>query len=751
MAKKRVIAYYMDDSEAAAAGRIMENVQTTESFMIGDVEESDLPRLKESGCIVQSVGEPERPSLVDRARAAVESVGPRAGTRPVRRPRAPERPAIVRPNYYRLTLSGPLLEAWRNQLESHGVKIISSLPGFAMTARIESANLSSVADLEFVSSVELHEGDESRPRVREMALSRGSVRTDVRAMITYDVMLREAEDLGRVRDWLAGNGVEVAAAAGNKIRIYLLEDSPLLGEIADLPEVAVVEAYVPPKLDNDQARILLGIQPANPGAGLEQEGDGQIVGVADTGLDDAHPDIPASRRVGVVALGRPGDSSDPHGHGTHVTGSVLGDGTASGGQFRGAAPRARLFFQSLLDSQGGLGGLPFRLQDLFDEAYRSGARIHNNSWGAATSSVYRVTSSEVDDFAQTHKDMLIVISAGNEGTAADPPPPSRRNSQPGFVDWLSIGSPATAKNALTVGASQNNRTSGGYSTLRYGVAWPQDFPDPPVKGEPISGNPESMAAFSSRGPCDSYRIKPDVVAPGTDIVSCKSRLAPTRHFWGPYSNSNYAYMGGTSMAAPLVSGCAALVREYYAKERNTAEPSAALVRATIINGTRRLTGNPAVADFPDTPNYHQGFGCVDMSHTIPSDMRPGMKLEFFDNWQDPTTHLSATGQRRRFQVTVGAGQPLRICMAYTDPPGPGLNNNLNLLLQDPEGKKRMGNEQVPMSLHIPDPTNNVEIIRIDEPAAGAYVIQISASNLLQPPQDFALVVTGDVSGFVRIG
>src|SRR6185295_19835275 len=98
---------------------------------------------------------------------------------------------------------------------------------------------------------------------------------------------------------------------------------------------------------------------------------GEIVAVADTGLDDTHPDF-QGRVAGIVARGRPGDSSDPHGHGTHVSGSVLGDGSASNGAVQGSAPRARLFFQSLLDKNGGLGGLPFLLGKLFAEAYAAG-------------------------------------------------------------------------------------------------------------------------------------------------------------------------------------------------------------------------------------------------------------------------------------------------------------------------------------------------------------------------------------------
>ena len=380
------------------------------------------------------------------------------------------------------------------------------------------------------------------------------------------------------------------------------------------------------------------------------------------------------------------------------------------------------------------------MNDLYDEAYAADVRIHNNSWGAATPSTYVINSEEVDESVGKHRDLLLVFAAGNNGSGTN-----LQHAATGFVDWLSISSPGTAKNVLTVGASRSSRTNGPFKTQTYGQIWPGQFPDNPIAGDIISGDPEAIAAFSGRGPCDDRRIKPDVVAPGTEVCSTMSALAPAANFEGVHAvHPQYAFDSGTSMAAPFISGCAALVRQYFSAPPRNHQPSAALLKATLINGTKWLSGVDATAAATGTPNFHQGHGRVDLATTIPDPAASTFALEFVDDWQDATKSFARSGDRRRFAFTLPASVPeLRICLAYTDLPARGLQNNLNLLLQDPSGKKWIGNSQLPpvLVLTVPDPDNNVETIKLPNAAAGSYLIQVFAGNLLHGPQDFALVVT----------
>src|SRR4029079_177353 len=189
------------------------------------------------------------------------------------------------------------------------------------------------------------------------------------------------------------------------------------------------------------------------------------------------------------------------------------------------------------------------LNPIFQQAYTQGARLHTNSWGdnenAAVQNNYSAGSQDVDEFMWNHKDFLIFFAAGNAGPGTG-----------------SVGSPSTAKNGVSVGA-----------TLRGTSA-------------------ESMASFSSCGPTTDGRIKPEITVPGSSIVSAGNDFSSTTN------NCNTRTMSGTSMASPGAAGLTALIRQYYtdgfyptgaANVPDGLTPSAALLRATLVNSGETMS------------------------------------------------------------------------------------------------------------------------------------------------------------------
>ena len=741
---QKVIAYFMHEQEEAFVSSLIVNPQRTASYYVGEVDDIELEQLRQHNIVVQVLGGSQ--GMLDE-KIALRKLNRIDSFRNVRLVSddmiREERIQADFPAYFKFSIDGPMLDSYRTRLLGTGVELLEFLPPNMYLSRIPSIESYYLLNgLLFISDIEFFSSKDTGVNVKWTIPSA----IEEKQILPFEILLHRDDDLPAMLRWLEERKVAVAGSGGRKVRVYLLEDSPLRDEISVNLLVQSFEQFIPPKLHNDIARQILGLNGFAPSAdsSLTFFGEGEIIGVADTGIDDTHPDLQNQLHQTPVALGRMNDYSDPDGHGTHVTGSIVGDGTASGGQFKGTAPGAKVYFQSIMDANGDIQ-LPLQLQTLFQQAYNAGARIHSNSWGSATNSRYMVNAIEADDFVAKHRDMLLVFSAGNEGNAFNPV-----NAPMGYPDFLSIGSPGSAKNILTVGASRSTRSVGGYASYTYGTVWPQTFPNPPLSTETISGNSNALACFSSRGPCDDNRIKPDVVAPGTDIVSVKSSKAPRSSFWGIMpGNPQYAIMGGTSMSAPIVAGCAAVIREYYRKEKNHS-PSAALLKATLINGCKKLTGQDCIIKFPDLPNYNQGFGMVDMTKTIPSAAHYFF-LYFQDNYNDPVSQFRSTGQRTRVQITLTRDTWLRICLTYTDIPGRALQNNLNLLLDfNPTGKKWVGNEMAPSVLRMPDPTNNVETVIIENAAAGGYTMQITATNLLKGTQDFAFVITaGDVNATIQ--
>lgn len=231
------------------------------------------------------------------------------------------------------------------------------------------------------------------------------------------------------------------------------------------------------------------------------EGSGVALCILDTGIDLAHPDF--SGRIALTAdFTGLGSAQDGHGHGTHVASIAAGSGQASNGQYRGVAPQATILAAKVLDNQG--NGRTSNVMAGVEWAVDNGAQILILSLGTDNLSEGHDTLSEMID-AAVAMNRIVVVAAGNDGP------------QPG-----TIGIPAAAEGALTVGAS--------------------------VDGQYV-------AEFSSRGPTLDGRVKPEIVAPGSGIIAA---LASGTAFGSPV-NESYTRNEGTSMAAPHVAGVCALI------------------------------------------------------------------------------------------------------------------------------------------------------------------------------------------------
>ena len=637
-------------------------------------------------------------------------------------------------DYILVQTTHPLNKEEKRRLAEAGASILEYVPQDTYLCHFPPSDLGRVRGLPFVSWTGPYDkGFKLHPAL--IGLERkGTVRSlfevSVRPHATLDATPKVV-DVILHRNLKASDVLEKIAEAAqvspdliqvgrNKLRLTV--KARQLDGLANVDGVRTVEEVKPRKLLNDVARKILGAPAV--AASPAFFGQGQVVAVADTGFDrgsttDTHPAF-TGRVKKLYPLGRPNDASDTDGHGTHVCGSVLGNGTSTilNLSIQGTAPEATLVMQSVLDSGGGLGGLPADLNDLFTTPYNDGIRIHSNSWGSTIGDgSYEAQASEVDNFVWNHRDMLICFAAGNAGADA---------SSRGVIDNGSLTPPGTAKNCLTVGATENMRPD---FNLTYGGGF--GFPADPIASDLVANNPEGMAAFSSRGPTQDGRVKPDVVAPGTAILSTRSRVA-TGTGWQASNDPLYFFDGGTSMATPLVAGCVALVREYLAKTQGRNNPSAALLKALIINAAHPITGQYVPPEVGSIPDNSEGFGRVNVGEVL----APTGQVRF---WDEGDGKQLDTGEEETRTVTVAAAnQTIKATLVWTDPAGSGLQNDLDLILRAANGTEQHGN--VPANSTSFDRVNNVEKVTWSNVPIGDVQIITHANRITHAPQTYALVV-----------
>ncbi|EFZ01962.2 peptidase S8 family protein [Metarhizium robertsii] len=518
----------------------------------------------------------------------------------------------------------------KRELAKKGAAVTEYLGNDIYLCHYEPSNLQPIRDLEFVAQANIFPHDVKKSRSIVDAIKSSESEGHPKKTFDVEIFLHKGEKVSDsfINDLREKTGIVPKDIVAEENVIKLTADASTIDKIVEVDAIKAIEQSIKPKLFNDISREDIGIvYPRVSPLGVNYEGQGQVIAIADTGFDTGSKDSPhPAFRGSIVALlsnkQRAGRTDDPVGHGTHVAGSALGDGWSDtmGGSIQGAAPKASLVLQSILDSDDVNIRIPRDLTGLFDEAYSTD---------------------------------VIVFAAGNDG-----------EEMSYYSKMSQIGSTSAAKNSICVGATESRRPSIGQKYDPGGFI----------------GHPDKIAYTSSRGPTFHKIIKPDVVAPGVAILSTCSRheaMADRRQYFGQTDDNNWMFYSGTSMAAPLVSGCCAVLREALQSNNKTASPSAALVKALLING----------ADDLKLPKPDQGFGRVNLKESLRCvvESGPGEQVDweqfgFEDVGGENALKEGKTWPRepKKIDFTGDHTGTLKVTLAYSDPPGENLQNNLIL-------------------------------------------------------------------------
>ncbi len=474
---------------------------------------------------------------------------------------------------------------------------------------------------------------------------------------------------------------------------FVLPDRAALDDVARLGGVRWIEEV--PESDDDNGNTAGTMQsgaPANtPIWDIGIHGEGQTISVMEGGganinhcmfNDPVNPVGPTHRKIGRV-------EAMTNGHAHFVAGIAAGDdiNNLGTGANRGNAWAARLNFVR--------GRTSLNMFTQLGISALNGSFIHTNSWhgvnvNAMNQATYDLTSSQVDNFIWNNEEHVVLGSMGNIGEEQGPP--------------------GTAKNAIGINAGTT-------------------FPNTQNVGD---GN---------AGPTAGGRRKPDVVTPGCNITSAT---------FGAGCGMNTRGCA-TSWATPAAAAASTLIRQYYADgyypggDANPANVppriSAALVKATLVNSARNMTG---IAGYPSNM---EGWGLVQLDNTLyfNGDDHLLRIAEFFN------ANGLTTGGSRNHSIEVGDNAtPLVVTLAWSDPPAaagaanPAVNN-LNLRVISPDGTQTFrGNVfagGVSTTGGAADTLNNVEQVFINDPALGQWTIAVDAQavNVGAPGQGYAVV------------
>ena len=557
----------------------------------------------------------------------------------------------------------------------------------------------------------------------------------------------------------------------NFTQLHVALDASALGTLAELGGVVAIEPADEPRLLDERAATIVSgalsgtFQPVL-GSGYRSflvdhgfsTNSGQIVDITDEGVDKGVVPVPAGSHDDFYRLGAATNPSrivyaqeataadtnarDCGGHGTNVASIATGYNGKTGAAFEdaqgfnyglGVNPYGRLGATKIFNCAGSFD-VSTSVAALHNSAYASGARVSNNSWGSPTGGAYNARSQEFDSLVRDaqpgvsgNQAFTEVVSAGNSGAGAN-----------------TIGSPGTAKNVITVGASESARQIG--ATDGCGVT------------DAGANSARDIINFSSRGPTDDGRIKPDIVAPGTHVTGAQPQTGADFNGGGtcnpqfPAGSALYTLVSGTSQAAPEVTGFAALLREWYldALGGGTSYPTPAMTKALMANTATDLAGGDdgAGAANGSIPTQTQGWGRINLGNVLDGTSRQVV---------DQKRTFTATGSALTYYFNAAsAAKPLKVTLAWSDAVGPtsgnSFVNDLDLVVtaggRTYKGNVLSGGRSVTGG--SADPRNNLENIVLPAGLTGAVKVRVLATNVAgdgvpgnadTTDQDFALLVS----------
>jgi len=682
--------------------------------------------------------------------------------------------------FWMVQFVGPIKDVWLQQLRGAGLQLVMYMPSNAYVVWGDAAALARLDTLA-ASSPFIQWTGPYQPEYRlAPSLKQAAAPSATVSMVDVTVQLFTTattdQTLAQLRA-LGGRIDRQPARVGDLTNISLQLPASQVAVVSAWPDVFNVEPWVAPHLlDEAQGQIVAGNLtsvggkrvPSGPGylSWLASKGfpttpaSYPLVDVVDDGIDQGnasdvlHPDFhelgQAANPDRVAYIGNctaDSTSASIGGHGNLNAGIVGAYNNRSGAPhvdangYRiglGISPYGRIGGTRMFSSVGlfDISRCGNTEQGLVAASYAAGAVLTSDSWGSDLKGAY-------DSFAQAYdaltrdassttpgnQQMLHIFAAGNVGPGTS-----------------TLDSPGTAKNVLTVGATEGVRDNGVVDGC----------------GLSAADNADDMAAFSSRGPTVDQRVKPDIVAPGTHIQGPASQASgydgtgvcganqdnntSTIEPYYPAGQTLYTWSTGTSHSTPAVAGAAALAYEYYGRVLAPGHtPSPAMLKALLLNSPRYLNG----AGTGDTlPSNNQGWGDVDLG-------------QLFDNTQrsllDQSVIFDASGQERQLAGSVAdPAKPLRVTLVWTDAPGSTTGgasvNDLDLEVTV-GGKVYKGNVfsgAFSTTGGAFDPRNNVENVFLSAGATGTFAVRVIARNIAgdgvpgvgdSTDQDFALVIS----------